>query len=93
MAGARSTGRNEATESSVLRMPKIRPRTSAGRSSWSAVCAGIATKAYSMPAKVAITTTIAMRLTSGAIAGTTSSIGPTAGAEGRRDRPDRAPAA
>ena len=37
-------GRKLATETSMLRTPKTRPRTSSGRSSWSCVCAGIATK-------------------------------------------------
>ena len=70
-------------------MPKIRPRTSAGSSSWSAVWAGMATKAYSRPApSTAITTTTAIRLMSGAIAGTASSIGPCRAAERDRHRLD-----
>ena len=54
-AGAMITGRNEATDRSVLRMPKMRPRTSAGSSSCSAVWDGIATNAYSSPASTAMT--------------------------------------
>ena len=38
-------GRKLATDTSMLRMPNTRPRTSSGRSSWSWVCDGIATKA------------------------------------------------
>ncbi len=60
-------------------MPKMRPRTSAGSSSWSDVCEGMATKAYSSPAKTAMTTTMAIRLVSGAIDGMASSIGCMAG--------------
>ena len=38
-------GRKLATETSMLRMPNTRPRTSSGMSSWSCVCDGIATNA------------------------------------------------
>ena len=37
-------GRKLATETSMFRTPKTRPRTSSGRSSWSCVCDGMATK-------------------------------------------------
>ena len=52
-------GTKLATETSMFRMPKTRPRTSSGRSSCSWVWAGIATKAYAMPASSAIATTTA----------------------------------
>ena len=38
-------GRKLATETSMFRTPNTRPRTSSGRSSWSWVCDGMATKA------------------------------------------------
>ncbi len=60
-------------------MPKIRPRTSFGSSSWSAVWDGMATNAYSSPANTAITTTTAIRLMNGAIDGMAFSIGAAAG--------------
>ena len=37
-------GRKLATETSMPRTPKTRPRTSSGRSSWSCVCDGMATR-------------------------------------------------
>ena len=37
-------GRKLATETSIPRTPKTRPRTSSGRSSWSCVCDGMATR-------------------------------------------------
>ena len=45
MTGAAMTGKNDATESSVFRMPKMRPRTLAGSSSWRDVWAGMAIRA------------------------------------------------
>ena len=36
-------GRKLDTDTSMFRTPKTRPRTSSGRSSWSWVCAGMAT--------------------------------------------------
>ncbi len=78
--GAATTGRNEATDSSVLRMPKIRPRTSGGSSSCSAVCDGIATNAYSTPAVIETATTSATSERTGArTSGSAPWIGPTAG--------------
>ena len=38
-------GRKLDTDTSMFRIPKTRPRTSSGRSSWSCVCAGMATAA------------------------------------------------
>ena len=52
-------GRKLATETSIPRTPKTRPRTSSGRSSWSCVCDGMATSPYAIPAKKAMTTTTA----------------------------------
>ncbi len=52
-------GRKLATEISMFSTPKTRPRTSSGRSSWSWVCEGIATKPYAIPAKKPMTTTTA----------------------------------
>ena len=37
-------GRKLATETSIPSTPKTRPRTSSGRSSWSWVCDGMATR-------------------------------------------------
>ena len=37
-------GRKLAIDTSMFSTPKTRPRTSSGRSSWSCVCDGIATK-------------------------------------------------
>ena len=50
-------GAKLATDTSMFRTPNTRPRTSSGRSSWSCVWDGIATKPYAMPAKNANPTT------------------------------------
>ena len=52
-------GRKLDTDTSMLSTPNTRPRTSSGRSSWSWVCAGIATQPYPTPATNAMNTTIA----------------------------------
>ena len=56
-------GRRLATDTSMLRMPKTRPRTACGISAWSSVWAGIAVNAYPMPATKAMTTTTVSTLT------------------------------
>ena len=74
MGPAMMMGTKLARLTRVFRTPKTRPRTSSGSSSWSAVWAGTATKAYEMPA-VKATRTLTLRNDSRPLAGQAEALG------------------